>query len=771
MSKSKRLSHARGNPDGAIGYESVMDLQRRIRLFPVASLIGLALMLGSYATRSDVNADAVQAMRRGTAHYDSLVRVEARADRPLPDADIVALSYLERLRLGLGSPFRLVEQATVDPRLADSARSRLAWALLGRLREGAAYAVDPVVLDSAGSDLNSTTLPSGADQVALIGRAITSASDPRAGELAVRLAYQLAASEQVIGAGAPRVATLVAAQLRDRRLAMEDLEALLTRARTRREGELGLLVQSRRERLFRVEQPGALLLGTALETEAMRAVPGILQQLRRLSQETPSNEHDVAVAVRPLLRGDAPRASQLGQSNPPQAPVTVAVRGLRAQSSGDARSIQADIEQRFAERSTNEETITAEYARIVASGAGRVQPALALLTSAVQLRAYAQEEPWFPGMIGPTPGDVASRFGLREFRFDPDVPRAWRPYYARMVESSIEDMQRVLPALTLDGVGVRFGIADLPDTALAMHDPGSRTLRFSVVSSAGTLAHEFAHDLDWQAARRLYARAGGYSTDRAMREARGPLASSVRGLATARLGAANGPVSKERPAELFARGVDWFVAVSLAREGRTNGYLTAVQDAALTGYTPASARDLASGAGIALMDALAQMTYVGDDEREKFLAEWADPLALDPFLLARRVLATRLPRRTSSASLFAPDEIPFAHDLGTVTSCAAERDRSWSPEVRARKQLFDLALDARANGIVRRWASWYAESSRPAWAQSVMHVAPVSSELGDRVVRRVRNALVAQLESGLEPGELILPALSTFRVGAGCAGD
>jgi hypothetical protein len=35
----------------------------------------------------------------------------------------------------------------------------------------------------------------------------------------------------------------------------------------------------------------------------------------------------------------------------------------------------------------------------------------------------------------------------------------------------------------------------------------------------------------------------------------------------------------------------------------------------------------------------------------------------------------------------------------------------------------------------------------------------------------VRNALVAQLESGLEPGELILQALSTFRVGAaGCEG-
>lgn len=748
-----------------------MDLQRRIRLFPVASLVGVALILGSFAARTDVNADAVQAMRRSAAHYDILVQAEARATRPLPDADIVALSYLERLRLGLGSPFRLVEQALADPRLADSSRTRLAWALLGRLREGAAYVIDPIVLDSLGSDLDSAVVPTGAEQIALIGGAIKAASDPRAGELAVRLAYQLAASEQVIGPGAPKVATLVAAQLRDRRLAMEDLDALLNRARTRREGELGLLAQSRRERLFRVEQPGALLLGSALETEAMRAVPALLERIRRLGRDSSAYSF-ASAAPSSILRDDAARASQLGQSNPPQTPITVAVRGLRAISS-NTRGASAEIEHRFADRSTNEETIAAEFARVVAAGEGRLQPALALLTSAVQLRAYAQEEPWFPGMMGPTASDVATRFGLREIRFDADVPRAWRPYYARMVEASIEDMQRVLPALTLDGVGVRFGIADLPDTALAMHDPGTRTLRLSVVSSAGTLAHEFAHDLDWQAARRLYSRAGGYSTDRAMREARSPLASSVRGLATARLGAGSGvPVSKERPAELFARGVDWFVAVSLAREGRVNGYLTAVQDAALTGYTPASARDLASGAGIALMDALAQMTYVGDEEREKFLAEWADPLALDPFLLTGRVLATRLPRRTSSASLFSPDEQPFARDLGAVERCAAERDRWWSPDVRARKQLFDLALDARANGIVRRWAAWYAPASRPAWAQSVMQTAPLSAELGEGVVRRVRNALVSQLESGLEPGDLLLPALSTFRVGAaGCGAD
>src|SRR5690349_19949936 len=127
---------------------------------------------------------------------------------------------------------------------------------------------------------------------------------------------------------------------------------------------------------------------------------------------------------------------------------------------------------------------------------------------------------------------------------------------------------------------VRFGLDDLPDSALAMHDPSTRTLRLSIYSLAGTLAPEFAYDLDWQSARRLYPKGGGYGTDRAMREQRGPLSTPMRGLVTARIGGgATSQQTKERPAELFASDVDWFIASSLARQGRSNGYLSAVQDA------------------------------------------------------------------------------------------------------------------------------------------------------------------------------------------------
>ena len=84
-------------------------------------------------------------------------------------------------------------------------------------------------------------------------------------------------------------------------------------------------------------------------------------------------------------------------------------------------------------------------------------------------------------------------------------------------------MQSVLPGFFANGLRVEFGVAGLPDSVLAMHDPRTRTLRLSIFTSAGTLAHELAHDLDWQATRRLFTGVGGYSTDRAMREERSSL--------------------------------------------------------------------------------------------------------------------------------------------------------------------------------------------------------------------------------------------------------
>src|SRR5688500_1272831 len=54
----------------------------------------------------------------------------------------VSLGYTERLRLGLGSPYRLIDYAQNDARLDEAARERLGWALLAGIGAGEAYEVD-----------------------------------------------------------------------------------------------------------------------------------------------------------------------------------------------------------------------------------------------------------------------------------------------------------------------------------------------------------------------------------------------------------------------------------------------------------------------------------------------------------------------------------------------------------------------------------------------------------------------------------------------------
>lgn len=737
-----------------------MGTHPRISLWLGAGLFVVALAIGSMSGSGATDSSALE-MRRAVAFYDSAlvhsrdVKASARRD----DAAVLAFGYLDRLRLGLGSPFRLLEQVRADPRLDDSTRSRLAWALLGRLRRGDAYVVDSAVLDDAGPWRDSTSFATGADHIALIRRAVESSTDARAGELAVRVAYQIAATERTIGSSAVPVAAQVAALERDRVDARRDLDELASRAAVEHRSLLDAVVLARQERLLRSERPPAEALPAELQLEAMREVPTLLASIHALGIH-----RDGASPVTnnpPILDASSgARLAQLGSALPPQTPVAIATRVWRAAILHASEFPNASVRQFIA--STNEEQLAGSYASLEGTGIAERETALAMLATAVQLRAFAQEDPWFPGMPAPSASEVVASYGLRELRFDNRVPVAWRPYFTRMVASGIADMQRVLPAFSLDGVSVRFGLDDLPDSALAMHDPASRTLRFSIYSSAGTFAHEFAHDLDWQSARRLFPHGGGYGTDRAIREQRGPLASPMRGLATARLGVgATQPETRERPAELFARDVDWFVTSSLARLGRSNGYLSAVQDVVLTGYTPASPRELLGGPGVALVDALAQMTFVPDDARGAFLDTWSDQGVIDPFLLARTVAEARLPRRAVARSVAFRDDAALAVVGSEPPSC--ESVRGEAPEMTARRRVLELALDARALGVVRRWAGWYMPAARPAWANSVLGVAPYSPELGASVTRRVRSALVSQLESGTETSEPLLAALATFR--------
>ncbi|NIP81743.1 MAG: hypothetical protein GWM90_22010, partial [Gemmatimonadetes bacterium] len=225
-----------------------------------------------------------------------------------------------------------------------------------------------------------------------------------------------------------------------------------------------------------------------------------------------------------------------------------------------------------------------------------------------------QERPWFPGFGGPTRTDLEDRFGLASIEFPDSVPSHWRPYYRRMLKSGLADLQRILPSLDVRGLAIRFEGREGSPGTLAVHDPGTRTLYVPPQTGAGTLAHEIAHDMDWTTAVRRYRVRGDYGTDRAVRLSDERLAGVLRGLSTTALippgDPAQPPTHANRPAEVFARSMDWFVAVALAREGRINGYLSSVQDEVLTGYGTVAPPDVTGTAGQALMALLDEVAPV-----------------------------------------------------------------------------------------------------------------------------------------------------------------
>ena len=726
---------------------------RRLSLLLSASLLGASLLLGWIRARPAVDGDAALRMERADHYYDALADSlqTARIPTKVPRAAAIGLGYLERLRLGLGSPFRLADFALSDPRLDDSTRRNVAWALLARLRRGEAYVVDPKVADEF-QETPFAPAASGSLHVDLITKTIQSASDPRAGELAVRLAYALAAGEGTLPDRADLVATQVAALVRDRVLAQTDLRELLQRSAQEHIDPLGEVVRRRRALELAVERPASEPLRPDVQTEAMRSVPDLLREIRGLHVRPEASAlagtARTWTASATLLGGSvAARLGTLAVEQPPESPVAITVRSHRgllvsAELPADLRHAR----ERFVSEALNGEALAAAYGSLLASGdTARRAVALTTLAAATALRTMSQEIPWFAGLPAPSVADLRTEFGLAGVTFESGVRAEWQPYYLRMIATSIRDAQRVLGGLSVAGLRLSVGVGGLPDTVLALHDPKTRTIRLSALSSAGTLAHELAHDLDWQAARRLYA-GNGYSTDRAMREQRGALAASMRDLASARVTTRRGTPPDERPAEVFARSVDWLVAVSLAREGRSNGYLTAVQDAALTGNTTVSPVAMIFGAARPLLDAIQEMTYVPESIRQDFLEQWGDARTVEPYLLVRHALTVSVPRRRYGRAARLLDDGALGLTASEAVLCE-NTESSWAPELKVRQMLLDLALDSRALGIARLRAMYYPDDSRPAWAKSVLGLSPWAPKVGDDAVNRIRDLLAIQVDA------------------------
>lgn len=586
----------------------------------------------------------------GAARDSVAVWVAAGRGAAEPDGrTAVALGYLERLRLGLGSPFRLMDFVLNDPRLDPAARREVAWALLARTLDRQGYQIDPSAFDGVG--IAGTVPGAGRRHLDLIEGAVTEARDPRGGELAVRMGYTLAAAEGVVTKSAVELAAGAAALVRDRLLARADAERLLRAAAEQGVDPLDLLPVWRAERRFEVERPIVVAPSLVVEREAVEIAPRLAEAIRglgvRFAAESSAEPMGRPGLVPLLGRAAAERLSSLADSLdvPPQTAIGVAIgiyrRELLGPGIGTAERGRRD---RFLDRAYNEERFAAEYALLVGQrGHAPGEIARVALRAAVGLRPFAQEQPWFPGSGGPTSRELEDRFGLAFVRFDDDVPATWRPFYRRVLADALSDLHRVLPALDLRGLGIRFGERSGKAATLAVHDPRQRTVYLPPATGAGTIAHEIAHDLDWQVALRRYRVRGDYASDRAMRVGTDRLARAVAQLSASPLlapipGDTAPVVHNRRPAEVFARSMDWFVVVALAREGRMNGYLSSVQDDLLTGYGTVTPPDVTGTAGLALVTILDEIAPLYPETREWFLRNYGPGRAFTAYDLVRLVV-------------------------------------------------------------------------------------------------------------------------------------
>jgi hypothetical protein len=307
-----------------------------------------------------------------------------------------------------------------------------------------------------------------------------------------------------------------------------------------------------------------------------------------------------------------------------------------------------------------------------------------------------------------------------------------------MISSALENFREVLPGYDPSNLAFEVTMDALPDSALAMHDPRTRTLRLSAWTPSGTLAHELAHDVDWQAGHRLFKRAGGYATDRAVEEHHAALASAVRGLTAARV-TGRGRMSaagSSRPAEVFARSVDWFVADALAQRGISNGFLSGIEDPMLPGFAAFAGEAAAMSGASSLVKTLTEMTALPDSIGAGYLARWNRLEEIDPAVTALRILDA-----PASVRGWGRSWLGFDHGLQTALAtgsiCLVERLADGSSQDR----LAAMVIDARARGIVLRRARFTAPANRPAWARAVLGEPVGDSTAAAEMLRRTTAAV------------------------------
>jgi hypothetical protein len=734
-----------------------------LRRLAILGTVFAILMIAStgawlaHAARSVREREMIRRADVGLSFADSLER--SLANRPamaISSSEAVAALYLERLRLGLGSPFRLIDQALRDPAIEPIGATELADAMLARTMMGDAYQPRSAALELLSIDGDRNL---GARHQAIIDSVVSHSSDPRVGELTVRLAYRLASASGAVSRRAPEIATAAAAQSRDRILAMRDARALISASDRDGVGRSLLLRLWRASRRFEVERPVIVPLSAKAERDAVASLPALVARIERVANESePFAETARNVYVQNVVRhrGDGlpGRMAVMAavRDEPPLAPVMIAVRSYSMLLRNGQGLTERVSRLRFVERVTNEETLAAEFALLTARNSDAVPEAdAAILTAGVALRPFAQERAWITGDPAPTVRDLQSRFGV-SVTYDATTHAAWRPYFQRTLESAIVDMRRVLPGFDPHGLRVHFGESPLGDRALALHDPIRRAIYFPPTSHSGVMAHEFAHDLDWQAARREYGGTGWYRTDHALRQAVDQLAGALRLMASATRADTMSArmLGTARPTEVLARNVDWFVSASLAREGRVNGHLSAAQDPVLTGYASAITPEAARDGGGATLRALDGLTSVPSDTKSWFSVLYGQERRLTMHEAVRRVLEAPLGRVTVGATAdFKPWEPETFGDAfgapsaNSAWTCLVQGFAGSGEDVGAVRAVVQYAAESRARGVLRQWSEFARRRSNVTpLPLRALNGGPWDPAIAESMLREIRDAIL-----------------------------
>jgi hypothetical protein len=550
---------------------------------------------------------------------------EASASAPSgTDASAIAAGYAERLRLGLGSPFRLIDFALADPRLEPEQRRAVALDLLSRTYRGDSYEVDPAALLPTLEAPRPEELAWARGHLLVIDGTIADASDPRVGELAVRLAYQLSRLESTVDPRTLSAAVGIAGLRRDRELAMQDARRLVAAARVAGVDPIDLVAQWRREQRFGVEQPVLQVTAPRLEQQAIARAPYLLRAIRHAWLARPQPAGTPAHGALPELQRLQAIADSMDM--PPRAAVVVALRrttGLLPASLSDA---QRSAWERFAEIATDEEKLAAHAAALVESEpALRTALARAQVRAAVGTRTFAQERVWYPDMEAPTAAHLRASYGVH-IRVGKDVPERWVPFVLSGLEESLVDLRSVVPDLSVRGLEVEISREPRISTSLASHSPQTRVLQWPVMTGPGTLAHEIAHDLDWQAGRRLSWIGRQYASEQALLRSPNAFGAALATLTPDVSPSPNAPRDNidhaTRPAEVIARTFDWFVVTRLAARGRWNGTLSSAQDDLITGHGSLGPPGTSDAYGAAVIEALRPLVTIPLEERRAFLSEY-----------------------------------------------------------------------------------------------------------------------------------------------------